>query len=203
MYKRPEIRASLEIILSVFTVTVLIFAAIRPTLTNVTQLQKKITDQEVVSKKADSKISQLLNAEKQLGIFSGSLRLFNEAVPDKYTYTDGAKRLEYVARKNGVTVDTMSFSGFTLFAGSGTKTKESWSAKISKPDANSILTDQVSFSVSGKPQNVITFIQEIENMDRLAAVNKVSLAKQIGLNKAEDTLKATGVLTFYFYSEKL
>jgi len=49
MYKRPEIRASLEVILSVFTITILIFAAIRPTLTNIVSLQKKIEDQEVIN----------------------------------------------------------------------------------------------------------------------------------------------------------
>ena len=200
LYKRPEIRASLEVVLSVFTVTILVFAAIRPTLANVVSLQKKISDQEVVNKKADNKIAQLFNAQNQLNTFRSSLRLFDEAVPDEFSFTDSAKRLEYVARKNNLAVDTFSYLGFALR--NGGKTTADWINKIVKADASNILANSVSFSVSGKPQNVIAFLTEIEKMDRLGFLNNVSLTKIIGSSKVEDSLKATGQMTFYFYSEK-
>lgn len=199
LYKRPEIRASLEVILSVFTVTILVFAAIRPTVTNIISLQKKITDQEIVIKKADNKISQLLNAQKQLNAFRSSLKLFDEAVPDSYSYVGSAKRLEYLAIKNHLMIDSLSFSGFTLLKGGNAV--GGWATKIAQPTANNTLLDQITFSVYGKPQNVIIFLREVENMDRLVELNSVSLTKQIGLSKSEDTLKATGQMTFYFYTE--
>jgi hypothetical protein len=199
MYKRPEIRASLEVILSVFTVTILVFAAIRPTLTNIVSLQKKIEDQEVVNKKADNKIAQLLSAQTQLNTFRSSLRLFDEAVPDDFSYIDGAKRLEYVARKNNLEVETVTFPGYTIFGGG--KVVGDWFAKIIKPNAN-ILSAQLSFNVVGKPQDVISFLKEIENMDRLVSLNSVSLTKQVGVSRAEDSLKATGQMTFYFYTQQ-
>ena len=200
LYKRPEIRASLEVILSVFTVAILVFAAIRPTLTNIVSLQKKITDQEMTNKKADNKITQLLNAQNQLNIFRSSLGLFDAAVPDIFSYTDSAKRLEYLAKKNNLTIDTLSFPGITLL--SGGKVGGEWATKIVKPTANNTLLDQVSFSVNGKPQDVIIFLGEIENMDRLVELSSVDLSKQVGFGKMTDTLKATGQMTFYFYSEK-
>jgi hypothetical protein len=199
LYKRPEIRASLEVILSVFTVTILVFAAIRPTITNIVSLQKKITDQEIVNKKADNKITQLINAQKQLDAFRGSLRLFDAAVPDVFSYVDGGKRLEYLARKNYLTIDSMGFAGVTLLGGK--KITGEWAGKIALPNASNGLVDPITFSVSGKPQNVITFLQEVETMDRLVMINSVSLSKQIGLSKMEDTLKASGQMTIYFYAE--
>jgi hypothetical protein len=198
LYKRPEIRASLELILSVFTVAILIFAAIRPTLANVVSLQKKIADQEIVNKKADNKITQLFNAQNQLTTFGSSLGLFDQAIPDEYSYADSAKRLEYVARENNLTIESLAFSGYTLL--SGGKVNADWLGKITQP-ANNSLPDQISFSVTGKPQNILTFLREIEGMDRLATLSNVSLTKTIGLSKAEDSLKATGQLIFYFYSE--
>lgn len=199
LYKRPEIRASLEIVLSVFTVTVLIFAAVRPTVTNIVSLQKKITDLEIVNKKADNKITQLFNAQNQLETFKSSLRLFDEAVPDNFSYIDSAKRIEYLARKNNLTIDSLSFLGFNLL-GKGSTTTE-WSAKIAKPIEDNTLPDQISFSVKGKSQNVIVFLKEIENMDRLIELNNVNLTKQIGLRQIDDTLKADGQMTFYFYTK--
>ena len=200
MYKRPEIRASLEVILSVFTVTILVFAAIRPTLTNIVSLQKKIEDQTVIGKKADNKIAQLLSAQTQLNTFRGSLILFDEAVPDEFSYSDSVKRLEYVAKKNNLELETVTFPGYTVF--SGGKATGEWSAKLMKPSAN-ILSEQLSFNVTGKPQDVIAFLKEIENMDRLVSLSSVSLTKQFGLSRTEDLLKATGQMIFYFYSQQL
>jgi Tfp pilus assembly protein PilO len=199
LYKRPEIRASLEIVLSIFTVTILAFAAIRPTLVNVASLQKKIADQEIISKKADNKISQLINAQNQLNTFRSDLRLLDTAVPDTFSYIDSAKRVEYLARINNLSVETLGFSGFTLL--SGGKLTAAWESKIAKPNTSNGLLDQVNFSVDGKPQEIITFLRQVENMDRLVGLSSVTLTKQVGQNKTEDTLKAAGQATFYFYSQ--
>ena len=200
LYKRPEIKASLEVILSVFTITILIFAAIRPTLTNIVSLQKKITDQEAVNKKADNKIAQLLSAEKQLKEFGSSLVLFDNAVPDNFSYSDSAKRLEYIAKINSLNIDSLNFSGSSLL--SGKKLTADWSSKIALPGTDNLILDQVAFSVIGKPADVLNYLRQIENMDRLVVLNNVSLAKQIGVSKMEDTLRATGKVSFYFYFEK-
>lgn len=200
LYRRPEIKASLEIILSVFTVMILIFSAIRPTITNIVSLQKKIEDMEVVNKKADNKISQLLNAEKQLSSLRNSLYLFDQAVPDNFSYVDSAKRLEYLSRIYNLTLDTLSFSGITLL--NGERLPPDLTAKLTKPGANNSLPDLVSFSIIGSPTNVISFLKQVENMDRLASLNSVSISKQASLGKVDNALKASGQLTFYFYSEK-
>jgi len=197
LYKRPEIKASLEVILSIFTIIILIFAAIRPTLTNVVSLQKKIDDQEQVNKKADNKIVQLFNAQKQLTTFGSSLSLFDEAVPDNFAYTDSAKRIEYLAKSNNLAVDSLAFSGLTLL--NGGKIAAEWGQKVAVPGTDSLIKDMVSFSINGKPQDIITFLREVENMDRLVVLNNVTLTKQIGLNKAQDSLRAAGQITFYFY----
>lgn len=198
MYKRPEIKASLEIILSVFTVTILVFAAIRPTLTNITSLQKKIKDQEAVSNKADIKIKQLISAQKQLDTYKNDLWLFDEAVPNNYGYSDSAERLEYVARENGVTIESLSMTGYKLLEGK--KLTAEWSSKIAQPQTNNTILDKVNFTVLGQPQNVITFLTTVGKMDRLAVLENVTLSKQIGLTKNEDVLKAVGQVSFYFYS---
>ena len=200
LYKRPEIRASLEVILSVFTVTILILVAIRPTLVNITSLQKKIEDQEVVSKKADNKISQLISAEKQLKEYAMSLSLYDTAVPDGYTYAGGAERLEYLAKSNNVNIESLTFSGYSLT--NGQAVKQDWFNKVAKTDANNLIIDNVSFTVSGKPQNIINFLKQAENMDLLAVLSNVSITKQMGMTRAEDTLKATGQIRFYFYFVK-
>ena len=73
IYERPEIKASLEVVFSVFMISVLIFLAIRPTLTNLAALQKKIADKEATSIKADKKLAQLFSSTEQLETYSANL----------------------------------------------------------------------------------------------------------------------------------
>ena len=141
---------------------------------------------------------QLLSAQKQLSTFANSLYLFDEAVPDGYSYSDDAKRLEFLAREYNLTIDTVVYTGEMLLGNQNLKTD--WAAKIAKPSANSIINDKVTFTVDGKPQNVISFLTAVENMDRLAVLNSVSLTKTVGQTEADNSLKAEGQMTFYFYS---
>ena len=199
VYQRPEIKASLEIILSVFTVTLLIFAAIRPTLTNVASLQKKVEDLEVVNKKADNKIAQVFAAQTDLDKFQDKLRLYDEAVPDGFKYFDMAGRLELIAQKKGLAIQTITLPGIHLF-GTG-KGAGDWSQKIPTKSPGNIIQAEVSFVVKGSPAEVKAFLSDIENLDRLTLLSSIALATEPGIAKGTATLKATGRIYFYFYSE--
>lgn len=199
IYQRPEVKASLEIILSVFMVTILIFSAIRPTLTNVTALQKKIEDLEAVNKKADNKITQIFNSQKQLGTFQNKLKLFDEAVPDKFSYQAVAGRIELLATRRGLSVQTITMPGIRLF-GVGNGTGE-WAPKLLSKDASNIVKSGVSFVVEGDPVNVRAFLIEVENMDRLTLLESVVMSAEKGPTTQISTLKVTGQISFYFYLE--
>src|SRR3989339_1601349 len=127
VYERPEIKASLEVIFSVFMVVLLIFAAIRPTLTNLTALQKRISDKESLNTKADKKISQLFSAHEQLDQFSSFLNLYENAVPQQFNYTEMIGRVEQLARSNNLEVEVVSVPGISLIGDS--KGVGEWSTK--------------------------------------------------------------------------
>ncbi len=199
IYQRPEVKASLEVILSVFMVMILILAAIRPTLTNIAVLQKKIEDLESVNKKADNKIAQIYNAQKQLDIFQNQLRLFDGAVPDKFSYQSMAGRIELLARRNNLSVQSIALPGIRLF-GTG-KGMGEWSAKLLTKDATNIVKSSVSFVVSGSPTNIRSFLTEIENLDRVAFLERVAISSEVGRAEKASSLRVTGQISFYFYLE--
>ena len=201
IYQRPEIKASLEVILSVFTVMILIFAAIRPTLTNITSLQKKIDDQEILNKKAENKIAELFNAQTQLNEYQDKLNLFDSAIPNTYSYYDMAARIEYLANKFGVAAETVSMPGIKLF-GQG-KPPDTWASKLLNKDTSNIMAAGVTFTVTGNSQNVINMISEIENIDRLTMLKSVTFSKEVGKVGTAGSLKAAGQIYFYFYQPGL
>jgi hypothetical protein len=197
VYQRPEVRASLEVILSVFTISILIFAAIRPTLTNITSLQKKIDDQEIMNRKADNKIKELFEAQNQLNEYQDKLALYDDAVPNDFTYYSMAARIQYLANKNGVTVETINMPGIKLF-GTGIPNSNLATKLLNKDQAN-IVSAGITFSILGSPQNVTNMITDIENVDRLAMFKSITLTKEVGKAGEAPVLKAAGQIYFYFY----
>lgn len=196
IYQKPEIKASLEVILSVFMVTILIFVAIKPTLTNVAGLQKKITDQETLSLKADKKIGQLFSAQAQLTQYQDKIALFDKAVGNKLSYFDMMSRIELIARKNNITIDSVSAPG-SIIAGTG-KGAGDWSTRLATKDTNGVTTVNVNITFYGGPKEIRKFLTEIENIDVLTMIKNVVLLKESGGAKGTQRIKATMTVYFYF-----
>lgn len=200
IYQRPEVKASLEVILSVFTVTLLIFAAIRPTLTNVAALQKKIEDLEVVNKKADKKIAQVFAAQNDLEKYGSKLALFDLAVPSTFSYSDMVGRIVFLAKRSGLTVLSVDMPGNKIF-GAGKPVGE-LSQRLVGKSANKIVQAKISFVVSGGPENSKKFLVEMENLDRLSMLDNVVMTTNSNpLNKGAMTIKVSGQIYFYFYQD--
>jgi len=197
IYQRPEVKASLEVILSVFTVTILIFAAIRPTLTNVASLQKKIEDLDSLNVKSDKKIAQIFEAQTDLDTFQEKLYLYDDAVPHGFSYQNMAGRIELLAKNRGLTIQTISIPGTRLF-GNG-KPAGVWAEKLVSKNQNNIVQTTITFTVNGDPGSVKRFLIELENLDRLAVLTSVVLTTEPGPIKGVSTLKASGQVYFYFY----
>ena len=178
MYQRPEIKASVEIILSVFTVAGLLFLAIRPTLATVASLQKKIEDQQVVNRRLETKISQLINAQKNLTTFANRLADYEEAVPGSHDQGSLAKRVEVLAREHGLAINSLSFSAVPLLGNEINLADRRGSGQPTTEFDGKIALFEISFDLSGNPNNIFDFLAALENMDRVSVVDEVSLKRE-------------------------
>lgn len=204
LYQKPEIKASLEVLISVFAVTALIFFAIRPTITNVFQLQKKIDDLESINTKADKKTNQLYAANKSLKDISNDLGLFLGAVPDEISFWDMAKRVEVLADQDNVKIDQLRLPG-NIVSGSDAiaKINREKIKDMIKVNINGVTPIEISVSVSGTQSNLFNFIKDIESMDRLAKINTMMITKQaVNLRDNTPPLRADIKLVFYSYTTK-
>ena len=178
MYQRPEIKASVEIILSVFTVAGLLLLAIRPTLATVTQLQKRIEDQQVVSRKLDSKITQLITAQRNLTTYANRLADYQAAVPDGHDLGSLAKRVEVLARDQGLAVNSLSFSAVPLLGTDINLADKKGGGKPATEFGGKIATFEISFDLSGDPNRIFDFLATLEKMDRVAIIDGIDLKKE-------------------------
>ena len=202
LYQRPQVRASLEIILSVFTVSLLILFAIRPTLTNVASLQKKIEDQEVVLKKADIKLGQLIRAEGQLSENQNRLGLLDDAIPNTFDYFNISKRIEIIGQENFVNLELIRLPGSILVGDSQIPGLTGDRAGgIVRPNEQGLVIIPINFSVKGSQTQVLGFIKDMEKMDLLAVIQDIRIAKEQSFQEAANLLNLDG--TAWFYSIEL
>ena len=195
-YQKPEIKASVEVILSVFTVTFLLLVAVRPTLATVAELRKKIEDYEIVDKKLSSKIAQLTLAEEDLRENSSSMYLFEKAVPDNFDYADLSKRIEIVAVENGVNLESLNFSRTDITGEKVTNDK--------KDKKDDFIEGEfvMRFSLSGEEVKIVNFLEKIEKLDRMLMLENVSIKKVEDKELPEGKLRAIGEITGYYLNSE-
>ena len=196
-YQKPEIKASVEVILSVFAVAFLLLVAVRPTLATVAELRKKIEDYEIVNKKLSNKISQLTRAEENLKENSANLYLFEKAVPDNFAYANLAKRIEIVAIEEGVVLESLNFSRVDITGEEVTDEK--------KDKRESFLEGEflLIFSLNGEEVKIVSFLEKIEKLDRVMKLENVSIKKVEDKELLGGKLRAIGEITGYYLNSDL
>jgi len=196
-YQKPEIKASVEVILSVFAVAFLLLVAVRPTLATVAELRKKIEDYEIVNKKLSNKISQLTRAEENLKENSANLYLFEKAVPDNFAYANLAKRIEIVAIEEGVVLESLNFSRVDITGEEVTDEKKD--KRESFVEGEFLLI----FSLNGEEVKIVSFLEKIEKLDRVMKLENVSIKKVEDKELLGGKLRAIGEITGYYLNSDL
>ena len=165
-------------------------------------MQKKIEDQTVLLKKTDSKIAQLINAQKQISDNQDKINLLDLAVPDNFDYFSYAKRMDILATNDNVKLESIIFPGAVLAGDKniGTIPKEKTKV-VMTPNPDGTLVAKTNFIVSGDQKSVLSFLSDLENMDRVALIQSIDISKtQKSATEIKQSLSVSGVVSFYTFS---
>lgn len=208
VYKRPEIRASLEIIFSIFSVAFLLMIVIRPTIGIVAELQKKIVDQDLVDKKMTSKISQLARAKNDLTTFSGQLDLFSKAVTNDPETSNLAKKISLLIQESGLEINSFTIGSVPVLGkriNLGNKDSKVAGEDPNKPrlvPGTKIAYTEISFDLLGSQKQALAFLSSLEKIDRVVKLNNVDIKreeqKDVDQGKNFKGVRLNGRATVYY-----
>lgn len=190
--REPIIQISVQLILSIFAVAFFTFAAIRPTLATISTLLKKIEDLETLSTRLDTKITQLGRAQEILATQGPLLERVSETtIPMEPQLDRLSKAMEVLANEHGVYFTAIDFQTTPLTA-----------APLGTP-SGSLATSQeqlvtFNFSVVGTQERLISFLEDLENMDRAVLLTKLTLAEPELNYRRVFPVIATGRATVYY-----
>ncbi len=158
--KRADLRAFLEVILSISTVTIFLLFALKPTMLTIVSLVKEIKEKQTTLAKLNQKISDL---ETAINIYSQNQNFIPNidlSVPTKAAPDVVAKQVQALAAKDSVSILGISVSQVALVGSLPTK---KGSSEI-KPLPTGAKEMPFSISVKGDYAALTTFIKDLENL---------------------------------------
>jgi Tfp pilus assembly protein PilO len=194
--RRPDLKAYLELLLSLATIAVLGLFAIRPTALTITQLLTDISNKRETARQMTKKIEDLNTAQNLMLNQKANIALLQKAIPTGAAPEDYERQIEGIATKNGVTLTTTSIDP-TLIKGEGdvAGTKASNNSAITTiPLPAEAKGMKLSFIITGSYQQVSSFLKDIENERRPIVLDDVSLSSANGEQSL--TLTVTGRVTY-------
>ncbi len=206
VYERPEIKASVEIVLSIFSVTFLLLFAIRPTLAIVATLQKKIEDQTVVDNKLTTKINQLAKANSDLGLYANRIPDYFLAITDANDESGLAKRIEVIARDSNVRINSLVLNAVPLIGEQiNLVGKGKGAEKPTLEPGGKIASFIIDFDIFGGANQVFDFLARLENLDRVILISSINIKKEtnkpVGTAEVINDLRVIGKAdAYYVYS---
>lgn len=170
--KRNDLRAFLEIILSISTVVIFIVFALKPTILTVLGLTKEIQEKRATVAALSQKVTNLQSANKLFGQNQNSISVVDSAISSIPNPDVFSKQVAGLASKNSVSVLGLSI-GEVMFVGTQTPKKATQDFRELPAGANEM---SFSISVRGNYANLLSFIKDFENLRLISQMDTLGVS---------------------------
>lgn len=162
----------LEIILTFSTITLLSIFALKPTLLTIASLVKEIDSKEELVLTMDKKINDLETAQEVM--FQNAIKIaeLNSALPSTPAVDTLSGQVEGLSASTTLPIDSFGVDETSLKGNSDPKTREKDDVL---PEGSDSLN--VSLRTSGTFENLISFLEKIEQMRRPIIAESVNMAQ--------------------------
>lgn len=175
--RREDIRAYLELLLTLAAVSFFAWFAIRPTIATIATLVRQVTAQKEIVEKLDRKLGALSLAQQQRQGFEKNFILADQAVPLGAKPELLSRQLEALAAKNNITLALVSID-------QGETEQE-------------IPMSPLSAVLVGNPQNALSFLTDLQDLRRPFLWKSLSISGKPPGAAVEVNVSFTGVLPYY------
>lgn len=171
--KREDVKAFIELLLSLATVSIFGIFALRPTLITIAQLYKEIESKKATVVQLDEKIKNLSLAQENYEAQKESIALLEIAVPNNPNPDSFIKQLEGIVGRNAVNVLSINLGQATLL---GTpKQVSDLVATDTEPLPEGASGLSFTINASSAYPTIATFLTDLEALRRPVKIGTVSI----------------------------
>ncbi|KKQ92115.1 MAG: hypothetical protein UT58_C0005G0011 [Microgenomates group bacterium GW2011_GWC1_39_7b] len=158
--KRAEVRAFLEIILSLVTITIFLTFALKPTVLTIISLVQQIQEKKTTVAALDQKIKNLKTAVAVLAQNEAAAGDVDFAISSQANFDAVSKQIQGLAIKDSVTILGLSI-GQTILVGVDASVKKS---SDYKPIPGNPGEMPISLSIKGTYFDILSFVKDFGNL---------------------------------------
>src|SRR3989338_2318937 len=188
--KKPAVRTSVELLLTLFTISFFAVFALRPTAVTIARLVSDIRTQRDIEGRLTEKVDSLRKAQAVLSAEQARIVLLDQALPRGPHPDQLVQQIEGLSQTYGVGLESLSV-GKTLILG-----------KTDKKKAEKFGTFEVSFLVRGDYGGTISFLEELEALRRVVNLNSVSYGPSTKQGESGVIILTVGAQIPYYPEER-
>jgi len=173
--KRADLRAFLEIILSLTTITIFLIFALKPTAVTIIDLLQQIKEKKSTLAVLTQKVNDLQTAGGLLQQNQSYIPDINSAVPDAPNPDTLSQQVMGLATKDSVEILGFSVNQITLIGSATTKSGSS----AFKPLPGNAKEMPFSLSIKGGFSNLTGFIKDFENLRASTKIDSLGINSSI------------------------
>lgn len=175
LYQKPIAQTSTALILTLATAAFFGLAAIKPTLSTVSQLMREIEDKKEVESKLSQKLTALSQAQEVYLQYQDKLSTLDIAIPPTQNIKLFLLQLEFLTWENKTPLESMQIQPLTLLS----------QIQETTPPADSFSSFTTTLTVWGKDRSEFyRLLQSFDTLDRIISVESVTF----NLNDKENEL---------------
>lgn len=180
--QKPVAKASLNLILSLLTVSFFSLFAIKPTIITIAKLIKDINNNKQINELMNKKIESLTQAQKNYQVLEKDLTFINNALPATIEFNRLASEINYLVYQNHLVLASANFGEFELLT-----------------KADDLQSVSLKIQVAGSFSDIKQFLNNLEHLDRFISFQNVAFNTKSAIKETELQIDITG-LTYYLPS---
>lgn len=162
-FKEKKVQDLTAVILTLIAFSLFGIFAISPTLSTIAELQKQLEDNKFINDQLEKKITNLGLLQQKYNLLQDALKIISAAIPEKSTTPFFVGQIQNLAQEADVTL-------------TGLQTLE---LELSKTEEGLQKYSSFNFSlaVQGPYENVLDFMSNLANFERIADFDAISINK--------------------------
>ncbi|MDO8577024.1 MAG: type 4a pilus biogenesis protein PilO [Candidatus Daviesbacteria bacterium] len=163
--KLPIVKNYGPTIFTLLTISILIFFAIKPTVSTILVLQKKLADEEEVLQKVTQKVNNLSLGKRNYDNLDPNIKeKISTAIPDSIILKSVIQALEQAAKTHQASVSALQIQPVII------------NTKV-EGQVGSLTEVSFTFNTEGDYKNLIALLQDFKVSSRLISVDSLSISK--------------------------
>jgi hypothetical protein len=194
--ERADIKAYLEILLSLVTISIFAFFALKPTLLTIAQLLKDIDSKNETLAKMNEKIQSLANAQALYDQERNKIELLRVAIPENPAPDVFLRQLEGLSAKYQTPITALKL-GNALILGDETTARQNEESGTALPEGAGQLTFSLNTSTDiANYLSLSNFLTDMENLRRPVKIDSFDFNSSGGIEGKALVLIVSGKVPY-------